>query len=71
HVVSDEEAMRAMALAFSRLKIVLEPGGAVALAAALFRAPPSDGTPAIAVATGGNIDPALFNHALALYGATG
>src|SRR5690606_31698959 len=27
--VSDEEALRAMALAFLRLKIVLEPGGAV------------------------------------------
>jgi threonine dehydratase len=71
HVVSDEEAMRAMALAFSRLKIVLEPGGAVALAAALFRAPPSAGTPVIAVATGGNIDPALFNHALSLFGDDG
>jgi threonine dehydratase len=34
--VPDEEALRAMALAFQRLKIVLEPGGAVALAAALW-----------------------------------
>ncbi len=35
-VVSDEQALHAMALAWQRLKLVLEPGGAVALAAALF-----------------------------------
>ena len=35
-MVTDNEAQRAMAAAYSRLKIVLEPGGAVALAAALY-----------------------------------
>ena len=35
-VVSDDRALQAMELAFSHLRIVLEPGGAVALAAALF-----------------------------------
>ena len=35
--VTDEEALAAMALAFRHLRIVLEPGGAVSLAAALFR----------------------------------
>ncbi|MGB0716703.1 MAG: di-heme oxidoredictase family protein, partial [Phycisphaerae bacterium] len=35
--VTEEEAMRAMAQAFLRLKIALEPGGAVSLASALFR----------------------------------
>lgn len=35
-VVSDDEVKRAMALAFLRLKTVAEPGGAAALAAALF-----------------------------------
>ena len=61
-VVSDNEAMRAMALAFAHLRIVVEPGGAVALAAALFR---SD-LPAtvICTASGGNVDPALFRMAL-------
>ncbi|GAB4264860.1 MAG: threonine/serine dehydratase [Pararhodobacter sp.] len=61
HVVSDAEALRAMALAHDRLKIVLEPGGAVALAAALFR--PGSG-PVIAVASGGNVDRAMMARAL-------
>ena len=34
-VVTDEDALHAMALAFAHLRIVLEPGGAVALAAAM------------------------------------
>lgn len=61
-VVSDQEALRAVALAFLRLKIVVEPGGAVALAAALFR---ETADTVIAVATGGNIDPGMFSRALA------
>lgn len=60
-VVSEDEALRAMALAHDRLKIVLEPGGAVALAAALFR--PGEG-PVIAVASGGNVDRAMMIRAL-------
>lgn len=64
-VVSDDEALRAMALAFTRLKIVLEPGGAVALAAALFHPQHSSGDAVIAVATGGNVDPSVFAAALA------
>lgn len=64
-VVSDADALRAMALAFAHLRIVLEPGGAVALAAALF---PTDGAtdPVIAIATGGNVDPGLFGRAIAV-----
>ena len=61
-VVSDEEVLRAMAMAFAHLRIVLEPGGAVALAAALFR--PYLPQTVIAVASGGNVDPALFRRAL-------
>ena len=60
-VVSEGEALRAMALAFDRLRIVVEPGGAVALAAALFR--PGEG-PVIAVASGGNVDRAMMVRAL-------
>lgn len=60
--VSDEQALKAMVLAFTHLRIVLEPGGAVALAAALFAADLPDTV--IAVATGGNVDPALFAQAL-------
>lgn len=64
--VSDEEALRAMAMAFARLKLVLEPGGAAALAAALFRADQIQGEAVIVVASGGNVDPELFARALAL-----
>lgn len=62
-VVSDEDALRAVAIAFLRLKIVLEPGGAVALAAALFHR--EDDRDVIVVASGGNVDPAMFRRALA------
>lgn len=62
--VSEDEAMRAMALAFLRLKIVIEPGGAVALAAALFRPEAVAGDAVIAVASGGNVDADLFRQAL-------
>ena len=65
-VVTDAEALHAMALAFLRLKIVLEPGGAVALAAALFRRDQIAGDAVIAVASGGNVDAAQFRAALDL-----
>jgi threonine dehydratase len=61
-VVSDDQALHAVALAFAHLRIVLEPGGAVAVAAALFAADLPDTV--IAVATGGNVDPATFAAAL-------
>lgn len=67
-VVSDDEALRAMALAWQRLKIVLEPGGAVALAAALFHRGDDSGD-VIAVASGGNVDGDIFARALDLYAA--
>ncbi len=62
--VSDNDALAAMALAFSRLKIVAEPGGAVALAAALFHARTLPEGDLIAVVSGGNVDAALFRIAL-------
>ena len=62
--VSDDEAMAAMAAAFNRLRIVLEPGGAVALAAALFHRNDSEGDAVIAVASGGNVDPQVLCQAL-------
>ncbi|QUS35125.1 threonine/serine dehydratase [Falsirhodobacter algicola] len=61
-VASDNEALRAMALAFQHLKIVMEPGGAIALAAALFR--PSEADTVIVTASGGNVDAAMFARAL-------
>jgi threonine dehydratase len=65
-VVSDEEALRAMALAFTRLKIVVEPGGAVALAAALFHGGQLEEETAIVVTSGGNVDADVFARALAI-----
>jgi threonine dehydratase len=61
-VVTDDQALQAMALAFTHLRIVLEPGGAAALAAALFT--PDLPKTVIAVATGGNVEPDLFATAL-------
>ena len=60
-VVTDDEALQAMALAFAHLRIVLEPGGAVALAAALFHATTET---VICTASGGNVDPGLFADVL-------
>lgn len=64
-VVTDAEALEAIALAFRHLKIVLEPGGAVALAAALFHGDETPGDAVIAVASGGNVDPDLHTQAIA------
>jgi len=65
-VVTDDQALQAMAMAFAHLRIVLEPGGAVALAAALF----CDGLPdtVICTASGGNVDTAIFADALLRFG---
>jgi threonine dehydratase len=65
-VVSDEEALAAVAFAFRELKLVVEPGGAVGLAAMLSRRVPDllRGT-AVVVLSGGNIEPATLQRALA------
>ncbi len=67
-VVSEAEALRAMALAFQRLKLVAEPGGAVALAAALFHGDQLSGDSVVAVISGGNVDAPVFTRALREYG---
>ena len=58
--VSDAEVARAMALAFSHLKVVVEPGGAVALAAVLSGRFDTRGRTVLVVLSGGNVDPGLF-----------
>lgn len=63
-VVSDNQALQAMAQAWLRLKVVAEPGGAVALAAALFHADKIDGPDVIVTISGGNVDPDIFRNAL-------
>jgi len=67
-IVSDDDCLHAMAHAFTRLKIVIEPGGASALAAALFHGDTLQSDTVIAVASGGNVDATLFSQALAKYG---
>jgi len=64
--VTDDQALAAMAAAFRHLRIVLEPGGAVALAAALWHGDAIAGDAVIAVASGGNVDPGTFARALAV-----
>ncbi len=64
--VSDAEVLAAMAFAFTHLKIVVEPGGAVALAAVLAGRVPAQGKVVGVVLSGGNVDPAVFSRALAL-----
>ncbi|MBT8455226.1 MAG: threonine/serine dehydratase [Rhodobacteraceae bacterium] len=67
-VVTEEDCLRAMAAAFTHLKIVVEPGGAVALAAALYYPDAVEGDAVIAVATGGNVDADVYRTALERYG---
>ena len=64
---SDEEVLSAMAFAFRELKLVVEPGGAVALAAILSRKIAVKGKVAVAVLSGGNADPDVFARAITAY----
>ena len=64
--VTEEEALKAMQLAARHLRIIAEPGGAVALAAALFRASEIEGEAVICTVSGGNVDAAILARALAL-----
>jgi len=59
-VVSEEEVKTAMRFAFQNLKIVVEPGGAVALAAVLSGKLDTAGKTTAIVISGGNVDAELF-----------
>ena len=63
--VTDEEALAAVAFAFRELKLVVEPGGAVALAAVLAGKVPVEGRTVVALLSGGNIDDEMMRRALA------
>jgi threonine dehydratase len=63
--VTDAEVGEAMRLAFRHLKLAVEPGGAVALAAALAGKLPIRGRTTGVVLSGGNVDAALFADVLA------
>ncbi len=62
--VPEQDCLRAMSAAFARLKVVAEPGGAVALAAALYQPQTITGDAVIVLISGGNVDPSVFSHAL-------
>jgi len=62
--VTEAEVAAAQRFAFVHLRLVLEPGGAAALAAALAGKVPVDGRTAI-VLSGGNVDPERFAEVLA------
>ena len=70
--VTDDDCLRAMQSCWRYLKLVVEPGGAVAVAAALAlkEADKSvQGSDVIAIASGGNVDDEMFERALAMKGA--
>ncbi|WP_428030482.1 threonine ammonia-lyase [Ancylobacter sp.] len=62
---TDEEVARAVAFAFEELKIVVEPGGAVSLAAVLAGKLDLKGKVAVLVLSGGNVDASTFARCLA------
>jgi len=63
--VSEQQVAGAVAFAFRELKLVVEPGGAVALAALLSGKIEVKGKVAVAVLSGGNVDPELFYRLVA------
>lgn len=63
--VTEAEVFRAMRFAFEHLKVVVEPGGSVALAAVLAGKVSAKGRVVGLVMSGGNVDPAVFARALA------
>jgi threonine dehydratase len=65
YAVSDAEVRRAMATAFADLKLVVEPGGAAALAAVLSGKFAIEGKTVAVTASGGNVDRETFAAALA------
>ncbi|WP_343736830.1 threonine/serine dehydratase [Achromobacter sp.] len=60
--VSDDEVAAAIRFALEELRLVIEPGGAVALAALLARKLSADGRDAVIVLSGGNIDLPLLRQ---------
>jgi threonine dehydratase len=64
-VVTDAEVAEAVRLAFTTLKLVVEPGGSVGLAALMTgKIAPKSGQTVGLVLSGGNIDPELFSRIL-------
>ncbi len=64
HAVSDQAVLRAMKVVFDEMRLVVEPGGAVGMAALLEGMVPGNG-PVVAVLSGGNVDPQVLSTAIA------
>jgi threonine dehydratase len=62
--VSEADVRAAQAYAFAKLRLVVEPGGAAALAAVMAGKVPADGRTAV-ILSGGNVDPAAFAKVIA------
>ena len=62
--VTDQQAMEAIHVAYEYLKLVLEPGGAVALAAALNYSEVVKNKNVLVILSGGNIDKKIFLNSL-------
>jgi threonine dehydratase len=62
--VTDAEVKAAMRYAFQELKLVMEPGGAVALAALLHGRVPASNLPIAVVISGANVDCELYSDIL-------
>lgn len=60
--VTDDEVRSAVAFAYKTLKLVVEPGGAVALAAVLAGKVRAEGKTLGVVLSGGNVDPATYGE---------
>ena len=61
---SDDDVLRAIRFAFEELRLVVEPGGAVALAALLNRPAALRGRRALVLLSGGNVEPGVFRRAI-------
>jgi threonine dehydratase len=64
-VVNDDQVRAAMRFAFQSMKLVVEPGGAAALAAALAGLAPRGDGATVVVVSGANVDPDLYASVLA------
>jgi threonine dehydratase len=62
--VSEQDVKRAMRFGFETLKLVIEPGGSVALAAVLAGKVETKGRTIVAVISGGNVDSGVFARVL-------
>ncbi|MCC7048083.1 MAG: threonine/serine dehydratase [Alphaproteobacteria bacterium] len=62
--VADDEVAHAMRMAFTHLKLVVEPGGAVALASILSGKLDARDRTVVVVCSGGNVDSSVFANAL-------